>query len=844
VSVKIKFYGRLKIGAFVKGLGLAIASFVPYSCGAEASDIVLPVRVCAVERDAPLTDVTRDNIAQCLGWHVDTSSSICHGSYDSLSISPLHDADEVRVMADEVTLSANGRSKLQGDVEVRQLQRKMNAETAYIYRDAKTNTVTQIELLGRVRYVEPDRLLIAKKVSIHLPDKSSHIEEVLYLFKTDKAGAILPAWGRASLFERFANQNDLLQKATYTTCSPKDKAWQLEASELTLDHVNEKGVARNAVLRIRDWPVFYTPYFSFPTTHKRKSGFLMPLPGYSNVGGFDLALPYYWNIAPNYDATIVPHLYSRRGVMLGGDTRFLNEHSSGSMGGNFLSHDKAFHEFITGNQTTYPSLRGLSDDRWSFFLRDSTTLSNRLQMNINFRQVSDDYYLQDFSSNLDIVTQNQLLRQADVTYSTDHWLLGGVVQSYQTLHPINQSTVADIYERLPQLSARASYNDLPLRANFNMLAEFDYYRWPGDASLQPQGPRYHLNPILSFPHLKPWGYMTPSLQLVENYYDVNQSGLTGSKTLARSIPRYSLDSGLTFERSTALIGKAFLQTLEPRLFYLYVPFRNQTSVPVYDSAYMIFNHDQLFRSNRFSGIDRIGDANQLAYALTSRWLSEQSGLEKASFSIGQMRYFADRRVPLCYQSVGGCVDSPLMLGYVSPVAKSSPITSRAVYQLSPHWVATGDYVWDVSTRSTNNGNLNLHYQPANNHLVSLSYTYLTDGNLFEVNTAPVQNNALHQATLAYAWPLTERLSGLGAYSYNISKSYSMMTFLGLQYDSCCWAMRLIGGRTFQSISPNTLLPQYNNNIYFQILLKGLGSVASSDPASVIGSYLPGYTNIF
>ena len=838
--VDIKFYQTLTgIGLTVAGL----ASGLVYCAVSYAAGGALPVQACVVERDVPLTNLTRTKFAQCLGWQVDTSSSLCHGFYQFLPITALAN-DEIHIMADGVSLYPEGRSFLRGNVEVRQAQNVVNAQTASIYRDAKTNQVTQIELFGEVRYLEPDKLMIARKATINPQDKSGQIEDALYLFSTQRVGAALPAWGRARLIERFANQDYLLRKATYSTCPPQDKSWQIEASEITLDHSEEKGVARNAVLRIADWPLFYTPYLSFPTSNKRKSGFLMPMYGYSNVGGFDLALPYYWNIAPNYDATIVPHLYALRGLMLGGDFRFLTDSSTGIVGGNFLSKDKAFNKFLVENQSQYPSLQDTSSDRWSLLLRESTAFTSNLHMNINYQQVSDDYYLQDFSSNLAILTENQLLQHGDLTYTTDHWLLGGMVQSYQTLHPINQSAVADVYERLPQLLAKASYNDLPMHANFNMLSEFDYYRWPVETLTMPQGPRYHLNPILSFPNLKPWGFLTPSVQLIENYYDVHYDGESMANTFNRTIPRYSLDSGLTFERSTALMGRAHTQTLEPRMYYLYVPYQNQTPVPVYDSGYMIFNNDQLFRTNRFSGFDRIGDANQLAYALTSRWLSEDSGQEKVSLSVGQIHYFADRRVQLCYQQNGSCVDSPLMLGYVSPVAKSSPIASRIMYHINPAWVVNGDYVWDVFTHSTNNGNVNFHYQPAVNHIISFGYSYLGSGNLMQVGSNSIQNKPLSQASVAYAWPLTEQWSGLGAYSYNISESYSMMTFLGVQYDNCCWAMRLMGGRAFQSISPDTLLPQYNNNVYFQILLKGLGSVASTDPASTINSYLPGYRNMF
>ena len=841
MAVNIKFYYTLI------GLGLAVAVLsvgAAYHTDSYAGSVPFPVRACVVARDAPLTPMSRAKFAQCLGWRTGNSSSLCRGSYPLLSIIPDVNDDAIRVKADGVSLYEEGRSELNGNVEVAQAHQIVTGETAYIYRDAKTNQVTKIELLGEVRYAEPDHLMIARKATINPTDKSGKVEDVLYLFNSQRNEAVLPAWGRASFIERFANKDYLLRKATYTTCAPQDKSWQIEADEIQLDNTAARGVARNAVLRVADWPLLYTPYLSFPLSKKRKSGFLMPMSGYSNVGGFDLALPYYWNIAPNYDATIVPHLYTRRGFMMGGDFRFLTESSTGIVGGNFLPKDKAFSAFLNENKTQYPSLSEISTDRWSFLLHESTAFTNNLRMNINYQQVSDGYYLQDFSSNLAILTENQLLHQGDLTYTTDHWLFAGMLQGYQTLHPINQTPISDVYERLPQLLARASYNDLPMHANFNLLGEFDYYHWPTETVTQPQGPRYHISPALSFPHLKPWGYVTPSVELVENYYDVHYDGESNSNTFNRTIPRYSLDSGLTFERTTALTGKAFTQTLEPRLYYLYVPIQNQTSVPVYDSGYMIFNNDQLFRTNRFSGFDRIGDTNQLSYALTSRWLSEENGQEKASVSVGQIHYFANRQVQLCYQKNGNCVDSPLALGFLSPLAESSPIASRGVYNISSAWVMSGDYVWDTYTHATNNGDLNFHYQPAVNHIISFGYSYLTNGNLLQVANNRIQDNALHQTTVAYAWPLSEQWSGLGAYSYNISKGYGMMTFLGLQYDDCCWAMRLIGGRTFQSLSSSSLLPQYNNNVYLQIMLKGLGSVANSDPATTIASYLPGYRNMF
>lgn len=760
-------------------------------------------------------------------------------------VEPLSDPTEIQVSADEVSAAAVGRSTLKGHVVVRDHLRQVTAKTATIYRDKKTQAVTSIVLNKDVHYLESGRLMVAKRVTLHPTHHAGVLEQVVYRFETTHAHARLPAWGQAAVVERFSNENLLLKDVTYSTCSPLHRAWQIEAREIQLDHATHSGVARDARLRVLDWPLLRVPYLSFPTSRARQSGFLMPITGYSNVGGFDMVTPYYWNIAPNYDATLMPHLYTLRGVMLGGDMRFLTAHSSGVVGGNFLPHDAAFNQFLLTHQDQFPVLKGMSSNRWSVLLHDNTAFLPQLNMNINFQQVSDNYYLQDFSSNLSILTENQILRQGDLTYTTDHWRLRGLLQSYQTLHPVDQSAVATIYERLPQLLAEGHYTDLPFHTQLDLLGQMDYFRWPDRLQPMPEGPRYHFNPILSLPITRPYGYVTPSVQWVENHYQLSEPFVPSqSQSFNRSIPRYMVDSGLLFEREVMSLGHAYLNTLEPRLYYLNVPYQNQSQFPAFDSAYMIFSTDQLFRNNRFSGFDRIGDANQLAYALTSRWLSHETGAEKASVTVGQLRYFSKRRVQLCTDPSGQCSDSALFLGYTSPIATYSPIASRAVYALNTAWRLSGDYVFDVFTHATNNGNLDLHYQPAPDRLVTLGYHYLVDGNLIAMPTQPLQNTALHQATLSYAWPMTEQWSSLGVYSYNVSQGYGMMTFLGLQYDSCCFAVRLLGGRTFKSLTPDGLTPRYNHSAYVQVLLKGLGSVANSDPASILQSYLPGYLNIF
>jgi len=438
-----------------------------------------------------------------------------------------------------------------------------------------------------------------------------------------------------------------------------------------------------------------------------------------------------------------------------------------------------------------------------------------------------------------------------------------MVQSYQTLHPVNETAIADQYERLPQLLARGYYYDLPAHASVNILGQYDQFHWPANLwaanpllayqwpvnqwsdtmIAMPQGPRFHLNPILALPQKKSWGYITPSVEFVENYYSVQNNWGTTQSEYNRFIPRYSVASGLFFDRNFSLMGAPLTQTLEPSVFYLRVPYQNQSVLPIYDTANMIFNVDQLFRTNRFSGFDRIGDANQLSYAITSRWLSENTGTELASFSIGQIKYFSERKVQLCQSPTGFCLANPYEIGQLSPFSGTSPIASRAVYNLNAAWILTGDYVWDPATSATNNGNLNLHYSPDPNAIINFGYTYLVNGDVTMIRTVGAVNTALHQAIVSFAWPVNDKWSTIGAYSYNISKGYNMLSLFGVQYDNCCWAVRVLWGQTYKSLDAG-FTPQYNNNVYVQILLKGLGSVANSDPSSILGTYVPGYSDPF
>jgi LPS-assembly protein len=804
---------------------------------------------CVPNQDAQLTPKLRQQIAQLLGWQ-DEPYGLCRGYYKQHRLDTPPSNKDTKISADSASLYIQGRSTLTGNVLFSQPGRQASANTAIVYRNTNAKQIDKIELIGCVHYFEPGSLMVAKSALINPNNKSGQINEVIYRFNKDTHQPIaapelhgLNAWGRAFKVERFENGDFRFVKASYTTCPPKTRGWEIQAKKIIIDKKNATGQAYDATLRIRDWPILYIPYLSFPTENKRKSGFLMPQIGYSSQGGTNFGTPYYLNLAPNYDATLIPQLFTKRGVALGGQFRYLTPNSQGDLKTNFLPNDRAFKKFINSNSSQFPQLLGTSNDRYLAAIHSQSLLSHNLRLDIDFQQVSDNYYLQDFSNTLSLITENQLPRQAALAYMNNNWNITGLVQNYQTLNPINQTPTANIYSRLPQLIANGNYSQLPGGLTIFINSSFDYFQWPiSQQNIIPQGPRYHINPIIQLPINRIWGFLIPSISLQENYYDLSKY-LGQRQSFNRFIPQSSIDGGLFFERDYKGFKYPMTQTLEPRIYYLHVPFVNQTPIPVFDATNYIFTFDQLFRPNRFSGTDRIGDANQLSYALTSRILTA-SGAEKIILSLGQIAYFRNRTVQLCQNFMGFCLDSPTTtLGYLSPVAKFSPIVGKFGIHLNNFWTFNSNIAWDVSNKNTNNSNVGFHYEPEKNHILDFGYTYLVNGDLTRVANFAPDNNALHQIRGSFAWPFNVNWSSLGAVSYNISKRYTMAYLLGIQFEDCCWAARLVGGRVFTNLN-NSTSAQFSNSIYLQILFKGLGTIANSDPTSTIATNISGYRDLF
>ena len=838
------------------------------------------------------------NIPELLGWvPLPECQNICCGYYKdplapfaSLTLPPIQ-TTSVEIHANQTQIQQTGPSKISGNINISQPGRLITSSEGYVNRDPNTNEYSSVELVNNVTLREPGKLIVADNAHVELHSKVWKLCHALYHIvlggqnpfascslseqappssPTDKA---LDAWGVAEYVERKESGIIELKNASYTTCAPVSGTWLISAKKIDLDSEAGRGYAYNTWLDLKGIPIFYTPYLSFPIDHRRKTGFLFPSFGHSSISGYNFTLPFYWNIAPNYDALFTTTYYSERGTQAMGLFRYLSPSSSGHVEAAILPHDCAFAQFQQqakqqfADNPALPRLLHSSDDRRFFSWQDITTFNSHWTGMVDYNSVSDDYYFEDFNP-INLTVPNQLPREANLNYASDIWTFNAKLQSYQTLHPVDLAVITNPYKRLPELDLNAYLPNQPFGLSYqlnNQLVYFERSRNPQEAVEPMSGPRLNIQPVISLPMVGLSGYFTPTLQLPFTAYNIKNQAKGYDSDINRFVPMFNIDSGLYFDRDISLFNTNYQQTLEPRIFYLYVPYRNQNSIPLFDTSLVPFNYDSLFLTNRFSGIDRIGDANQVTVGFTTRLLDENSGSEKFHASIGEIYYFRDRKVSICggpdspaaISSGTLCDSSAFILGATSPTEKSSPIAGQFAYNLNSKWTATSDVVWDPHTKETVTADIFMQYKPEENHLINFGYNYIRWGEPLVPTVGPVSNAAdineehpttkkpdnLSQVSMSFSWPIRERWKTVGGINYDITRKQPQSYLYGLQYDSCCWAARFVVGRTLLGLNQNNS-PIFNNAFYFQWQFKGLGNVGTSDPASLLVSNIPGYQDTF
>lgn len=821
-------------------------------------------------------------IVKQLGW-IHTNENRCGGHYVEAPFTysqVLYNSGAVEITSDQLLFAQHGTSIGRGKVTITRYGQQVIANKAYLYRDPQTGKVNAIELHDNVTLREPNSLILADSGQYHLPSKSESLHDILYrtaIYSDSNAHPLpsnaalqeernisqLSAWGEATDFNQDLPKIYEFDQATYSTCPPDTSVWQVRTSHLTLDKTTGRGSAYNARILVKGVPVFYSPYLNFPIDKRRKTGFLWPTEGSSSQSGPYLRVPFYWNMAPNYDTTITPSFLSKRGLQLSDTSRYLTQDTTGNFTVEVLPGDKDFSIFQSdsegsfGNSTdpvTQAELRRLeqaSTTRKALNWQNRTRFNEHWSGDVDYNYVSDDYYLRDFSNNLDQITQNQLLQQGEIDYKGQNWNFTGRLQSYQTLHPVDQIGITqNAYSRVPQLTLNGDYPDTPGDVDYfisNDVTHFSILNTPGSTIKFPVGDRLNTQPGISRPFNWPFLSITPRLQFAMTKYDLGDVNDPNPKGPSRTLPIFDLNSSLYFDRNVSFLKTAYRQTLEPQIYYVYIPFRQQDQLPVFDTTVNTLTYDELFMYNRFSGIDRINDANQVAVGISSRFIDEQTGAEKIKMAAGEIFYFKKREVTLCTSASDPlCQNATDVPGNPDNSNNRSPLTGLLSYTVNPSWSATANTIWNPKTSRVDNQSAGLHYQePGTQKIVNLGYNFVRNGDVLYPDELNSVEANLSSTDMSFNWPLLRDWSVIGRWTQNWNHHHLQNLLYGLQYDACCWAARFVAGRAFTNLNLNNTF-QYNTQFYVQFALKGLGTtpITGGDPSQVLTTNISGYVNNF
>jgi LPS-assembly protein len=749
------------------------------------------------------------------------------------------DDHSIRIEANDAVLSiADGITVLNGRVTVTQDLRSVSADSVtYNYNADK------LDVKGKVDFLDPKLRVRSDSGSYEAAGGANFNEAFFQLM--DRNGR-----GFAKDIDVHPDGKVALDHVHYTSCPVGNEDWSLNASQLSLDTKLQEGVAHHVTMRFKDVPVFYTPYISFPLGDERKSGVLFPSFGHSGSNGFDVEVPYYFNLAPNYDLTVTPGVLTARGVQLAENFRYLTAGSHGQLDATFLPDDKQLHE-----------------NRSYLHYTDITDIQHGLRFDTDITNVSDSNYFQSFAVGTEQTSVTYLERRADVLYYDDAWRIRGELQNFQTI----DTAVVDSerpYSRVPRIQASALY---PIE-NSNFEFAFDSEAVNFLRGVGPTGLRLNLSPEIRWSSRGPGYFFEPAVGYDFTQYDLHDAGLGLPSAPTRALPYARLDTGLIFEREAGSQGQR-TQTLEPRLVYSYVPYRNQNELPIFDSALPDLNLTELFRTNRYVGSDRIGDANQVALALTTRLFDTVSGTQYLSATVGQIRYFSIPRVELptdvlnpAAALVGQNVPivNPLELpGDALLIARGQPfvpyypgepvsalnrngllqtqqlnsqnpgtfpasdIVAEVVLTGYKHLGVNLDYQWNPYTSQTEKSEVSVQYRPDPSRVINIGYRF--------------QEGILKQWDGSFAWPIAEHWNTVGRWVYSLQDRQTIEQVAGIEYKSCCYKVQVVQ-RRYLSIRPGTTTTggTLDTAIALQLELTGLSSVGKRED-SFLEQSIRGYS---
>ncbi|ELQ6150904.1 LPS assembly protein LptD [Cronobacter turicensis] len=696
-----------------------------------------------------------------------------------------------------------------GNVDIQQGNGRLQADEVLLHQkqaEGQPEPVRTVDALGNVHYDDNQVILKGPKAWANLNTKDTNV------WKGDYQMVGRQGRGTADLMkQRGENRYTILENGSFTSCLPGSDTWSVVGSEVIHDREEQVAEIWNARFKLGPVPVFYSPYLQLPVGDKRRSGFLIPNAQYSKTNYFEFSLPYYWNIAPNFDATITPHYMHKRGnVQWQNEFRYLTHAGAGLMEFDYLPSDNVY-------QDENP---GMSDKhRWLYYWQHAGVMDQVWRFNVNYTKVSDTSYFNDFNSKYGSSTDGYARQFFSVGYAVENFDATLSTLQFQVF----DTSRGDSYRAEPQLDVNFYQNDV---GPFDTRLYAQAVHFTNVNENLPEATRLHLEPTISLPVSNDWGSLNAEAKLLATHYQQdnldryrayrggnNEAANNLEDSVNRVLPQFKLDGKVVFERDAGLIGDGFTQTLEPRAQYLYVPYRDQSSINNYDSSLLQSDYSGLFRDRTYGGLDRIASANQVTTGVTSR-IYDDASVERFNVSVGQIYYFTQSRT--------GDDD----INWEKNKDTGSMVWAGDTYwRISDRWGLRGGVQYDARLANVATGNGVIEYRRDDDRVVQLNYRYASpeyiQATLPSYSTAEQYKDGINQVGMTASWPIVDRWSVVGAYYYDTNSNEAADQMLGVQYNSCCYAIRVGYERKLNGW--DTDKSKYDEVIGFNIELRGLSS---------------------
>lgn len=689
--------------------------------------------------------------------------------------------NKIRIISDSSNAEMNKQAIFSGNVVFSQGDRHIAADEAILNQETQ-----QFDANGNLVFQDSNFTVTAQSLQAQMRSNRATLEGAKYWLHGQQVN------GDAEKLQITINNNLILTNTNFTTCPPDNVSWLLEAEKIKINSEEEWGEIWNAKVRIAGVPVFYIPYMTIPVSDKRKSGFLYPSFSTSTTSGFEVSAPYYWNIAPEYDLTFTPNYMSNRGIFTKTEFRYLaGDAQNGRLNLEYLGNDQ---------------LLSSRPNRYLYNWQHQGAIDKHWRVMSNFTEVSDNNYFNDLKSDVNRATDNQLSRIGEVSYFENNWDLSTRVQDIKVLGEEEKP-----YQVMPQVNFNFRAADFWSNLDFGFNSELtNFAHQDNDVNT---ATRLHMAPSITLPIHGPSGSLTSQVKLMQtNYWQTNlDPNKNLDDSINRTIPQVRINGQINFERFTELFEQNYRQTLEPQFQYLYVGYEDQRNIGIYDTAQLQDDYYGLFRDRRFSGLDRIADANQMTLGVTTR-LFDDHNQEVTKFSLGQIFYLEDSK-----------------LGHEDSIFEQNQSTSILAAELDTRltqdWYLGAAIQYDTNTSDNKKTEATLDFRPEANKLLQLSYRYVPD--LLNSNTNDLAN--ISQAGVRAAWPINDSLYFVGNWYYDLNENRSVETYTGFQYESCCYALRLsyhyrIKTNYDDNIGSSAIDSRelFESGVYFNVIIKGLG----------------------